>query len=167
MSTIDWLIVAVVTASAMLGVFRGLVREVFSVIGWVTGIILALRFAVPLGDWLPSDLAWQALRTSLAALALIVTSVFAAAIAGWALHKLLAAAHLSGTDRMLGAVFGVLRGVLIVFVAVLFISRTAVAQQPAWRGSVLLPPFDAGVRLIAPHLPELLSVPATAADVKR
>lgn len=160
MSTIDWVIVVIVAGSALLGVFRGLVREVFSVVGWVVGILLAWRFAAPLGDMLPADVAWPALRTGLAAAVLIVISVFGAAAAGWGLRKIVTAAHLSGTDRTLGAVFGVLRGVLIVFVAVLWISQTAIAQQPAWKSSVLLPPFDAGVRFIAPHLPDALAMPA-------
>jgi membrane protein required for colicin V production len=163
MSTIDWVVVAVIAASALLGIFRGLVREVFSVAGWATGVVLAWRFAEPVGAWLPGDLAWPALRTGVAAAGLIVISVFTAAIGGWLLHKVVAAAQLSGTDRVLGAAFGVLRGVLLVLIAVIFVSQTALAQQPAWRESILLVPFHAGVRLIAPHLPGPV-LPARFAD---
>lgn len=157
MTAFDWIIVAVLGLSALLGLWRGLMREVFSVGGWVAGIALAIRYAAPLGDWLPRDFAWPALRTGLAALGIVVACLFVAAALGWLVHKLVAAARLSGTDRALGALFGLLRGVLIVLAAVFLASRTALAEQPAWREAKLLAPFDVGVRWIVPYLPPALT----------
>lgn len=157
MTTLDWIIAAVLALSALLGLWRGLMREVLSVLGWVVGIALAIRYAAPLGESLPRDFGWPALRTGLAALGIVVAAVFAAAALGWLIHKLMAVAKLSGTDRALGALFGLVRGVLIVFAVVFVASRTALAQQPAWREAKLLAPFDAGVRLIVPYLPPALT----------
>lgn len=153
MTTFDWIIVGVLGVSCLLGLWRGLVREVFSVAGWVAAVVLSLKFAVPLGHELPGDIAWQPLRTALAVALIAVACVFAVALLGWIVQRFLEAAHLSGTDRLLGGVFGLLRGVLILFAAVYFTSRTAFAQQPAWRDALLVPPFEAGVRWLAPHLP--------------
>jgi membrane protein required for colicin V production len=153
MTSFDWIIVAVLVASLLLGVWRGLMREVFSVAGWVAAVVLSLRFAVPLGLELPGDIAWAALRTTLAVAIIVVVCLFTAAGLGWAVHRFITAAKLSGTDRMLGAVFGLLRGILILFAVVYFTSRTAFAQQPAWRQALLVPAFEAGVRWLAPHLP--------------
>ena len=153
MTSIDWVIMAVLALSTALGLWRGLMREVFSLAGWIAAVILSLRFAVPLGLHLPGDIDWPVLRTSIAVALIVVLCLFAAALLGWVVHRFITAVKLSGTDRMLGAIFGLLRGVLIVFAAVYFSSRTALAQQPAWRSSLLVPPFEAGVRWLAPHIP--------------
>ncbi|MCX7902347.1 MAG: CvpA family protein, partial [Burkholderiaceae bacterium] len=146
----------VLAASALLGLWRGLMRELFSLAGWVGGIVLAARFAEHFGQWLPRDLGWPALRTGVAAFAIVVAAVFAAAALGWLSRRLLAAAHLSGTDRVLGALFGLVRGALLIGAAVFLVSRTAVTQQPAWQEAKLLGIFAAGVRLLVPHLPPSL-----------
>ncbi len=153
MTSFDWVIVGVLAVSCLLGLWRGLMREVFSVAGWVAAVVLSMKFAVPLGHELPGDIAWIALRTTIAVAIIVVVCLFTAAALGWIAHKFIAAAQLSGTDRMLGAVFGLLRGVLILFAVVYFTSRTALAQQPAWRHAALLPLFKAGVAWIEPHLP--------------
>lgn len=153
LTSVDWIIVAVLAVSCLLGIWRGLIREVFSVAGWVTAVVLSLRYGAALGMQLPGDIAWPALRTSIAVAIIVVGCLFTAAALGWLVHKFITAAKLSGTDRTLGALFGLLRGVLIIFAAVYFGSRTALAHQPAWRDALLLQPFDAGVRWLAPHLP--------------
>jgi membrane protein required for colicin V production len=153
LTSIDWIILAVLAFSCALGIWRGLVREVFSLAGWVAAVVLSLRYAAALGMELPGDIDWPVLRTSIAVAIIVVVCVFTAAIIGWLVHKFIAVARLSGTDRMLGAVFGLLRAILIIFAAVYFTSRTALAQQPAWKNALLVPAFDAGVRWLAPHLP--------------
>jgi membrane protein required for colicin V production len=157
MTTLDWIIVAVLGLSALLGLWRGLMRELFSVAGWIAGVVIAIKYAATVGELLPRDFAWPAFRTGLAALGIVIACLFIAAALGWLIRKLLAAAKLSGTDRALGALFGLLRGVLIVFAAVFLASRTALAQQPAWREAKLLAPFDAGVKWIVPYLPPALT----------
>jgi membrane protein required for colicin V production len=153
MTSLDWIIVIVLSISGLLGLWRGLVRELFSVAGWIAAVVLAVRFATPLGASLPDDIPWPVLRTAVAAAAIGVACIFGAALLGALVHRFVAVAHLSGTDRMLGGLFGLLRGALIVFAAVLLLSRTALAQQPAWREAILVLPFDVGVRWLAPHLP--------------
>jgi len=157
MTSLDWVIVAVLAFSCVLGIWRGLMREMFSVAGWVAAVFLSLHYAAPLGFMLPGDIGWPMLRTWIAVAIIVIVCLFTAAALGWLVHKFIAAAKLSGTDRMLGAVFGLLRGILIIFAAVYFTSRTALAQQPAWRDALLVQPFDAGVRWLVPHLPALTS----------
>jgi len=153
MTSLDWAIVAIIVVSCAIGIWRGLMREVFSLAGWVAAVVLSLRFAAPLGVHLPGDIDWPILRTAIAVAIIVIVCVFAAGLLGWLVQRFIAAAKLTGSDRMLGAVFGLLRGVLILFAVVYFGSRTALAQQPAWRDAWLVHPFEAGVRWLAPHLP--------------
>ncbi len=153
MTSFDWVIVGVLALSCLIGLWRGLMREIFSVAGWVAAVVLSVRYAVPLGAQLPVDIGVAALRTSIAVVLIVVACVFSAALLGFVVHKFLTAVQLSGTDRVLGGLFGLLRGVLILFAVVYFTSRTFIAQQPAWRNASLVPLFKAGVAWLEPHLP--------------
>jgi len=157
MSPVDWIIIAGVGLSVLLGILRGFVREVLSLAGWIVGIWLAIRFAPSLGNHLPFDTPWAEVRTAIAALVIVVATVFVAALIGWLASKLLSAVKLSGTDRLLGAIFGLVRALLIVVLVALFAGRTALAQQPWWRESVLVPHVEAAVRLATPLLPSALA----------
>ncbi len=160
MNALDWAIVGVLSVSVLLGIVRGFVREALAVAGWVVGIALALRYSVELGAKLPLDIPAPALRTGIGALAIIAASVFACALAGWVVRRLVEAARLSAADRALGALFGVARAVLIVLAFVFFASGTAATRLSWWRESALLPPIEAAVRFASPYLPESFARPA-------
>lgn len=164
MTPVDWAIVAVVGLSVLLGLLRGLLRELLSLAGWIVGAFLALRYASALGREMPFDL-WPYAKTALAALAIVLGCVIASAVIAWVLRQLLVAVKLSGVDRMLGGVFGLLRGALIVAIAVGLTRGTTVSKQPLWTDSVLLPhvgrTVEAAVRWIAPVAPSATpAVPA-------
>jgi membrane protein required for colicin V production len=156
MTPIDWIIVVVIGVSMLLGLFRGLIREVMSVIGWVLGVVLAIRYAVPLGALMPFEPSMSTASTALAAVLIVLSVVIAAGTVGWLLRKLMKAVEMSSADRMLGSVFGLGRALLILFVVVLFAGQTEAAQQPLWRGSLLLPYAEAAVRFVSPYLPDSL-----------
>ncbi|MFX7090523.1 CvpA family protein, partial [Acinetobacter baumannii] len=62
---------------------------------------------------------------------------------------------LSGTDRIVGCLFGLLRGVLVVSLAVMFAQFTPLIKQPAWSNSILLPRFEVAARWMMAQLPAL------------
>ncbi len=157
MNLIDWVIVAVVATSVLFGLLRGFVREVLSLAAWIGGVWLAVVYAAPLGRALPFEQLVPELRTALAALAIVLAALLAAGVVAWLIGKLLAAVRLSGTDRLLGGLFGLARAALIVLVVVLFAGRTAAAQQPLWRESLLLPHLEAAVRSASGWLPPALA----------
>lgn len=156
MTVVDWVILGGIVFSVLLGILRGIMRELVALVGWVAAIVLALLYAAEVGALLPVPVNWPALRTGLGALMIVIVVVFAAGIAGWIVHKLLAAARLSASDRALGAVFGLLRGVLVLLCAVFFSYQTALAREPWWRASAILPHAEATVRFVAPYLPDPL-----------
>jgi membrane protein required for colicin V production len=154
MGLIDWIIVAATALSMLIGLIRGFVREILSVVGWVVGLAAAFQYAVPLGQWLPLEAAMPGARTGLAAVAIVLAAVLVAGLIGWLLRQFVSAVRLSAGDRALGTVFGLARALLIVFAAELFFGRTTMAQQPLWRESILLDYAEAAVRLAAPMLPD-------------
>lgn len=153
MTAIDWIIIAFVFVSFAYGVVRGFVREMISLAGWVIGAYLALRFAPALGARIPLEIEWSVVKTVLAGVLIFVLCVFTAALIGFGARQLLIAVKLSFADRALGGVFGFVRGVLIVAVAVLLARDTQVARQRFWLESATLPQIEAAVRFATQHLP--------------
>lgn len=152
MTGVDWLIVVCIVLSVLLGLLRGLVREVVALLGWVIAVALALRYSSELGALLPLSVQWPALRTGLAGVAIVVSVLLISGVVGWLLKKMMAAVQLSWMDRSLGAGFGLMRAGVVLMAGVLFSYNTALAQQPWWQSSKLLPQAEVGARWMAPHL---------------
>jgi membrane protein required for colicin V production len=154
MNALDWAVLAVIATSILLGFFRGFMREVISLAGWVAGIWLAFRFAVPLSDALPFGEEWPLARTAGVALLIVVACVFAAAFVGWLVRELVKAAKISAADRTLGGLFGLARGMLIVGLAVFLVRDTALYREPLWRDSIVLPQIEAALGFALRQLPD-------------
>lgn len=159
MSLIDWVMLAAVVFSVALGIWRGLIREVVSLAGWVVGAYLALRHADDLGAVIPLEVEWPVVKIIVAGALILIGCVFVAALAGMLLQWLLSAAKLSGADRALGGLFGLARALLIIGLLVYFAHDTEVARQPFWRQSTVLPQVVAAVRFAARHLPKAVTAP--------
>jgi membrane protein required for colicin V production len=156
MSPVDWAVVAIVGLSILLGVVRGVVRELFALTGWIVGVILALRFAEPLAAILPFELPLGA-RMALAGLTIVIATLLLAALAAVALRAALSAARISFEDRLLGGVFGTVRGAILVGLAVLLATAAGGTRQPWWQESLLLPWVQASVRFASPLLPQSMA----------
>lgn len=154
MNALDWALLAVIGASIVLGFFRGFMREVISLAGWVAGIWLAFRFAVPLSEVVPFGEDWPLARTAGVALLIVVACVFAAAFVGWLVRELVKAAKLSAADRTLGGLFGLARGMLIVGLAVFLVRDTALYREPLWRDSIVLPQIEAALGFALRQFPD-------------
>jgi membrane protein required for colicin V production len=161
MTAIDWALVVTIGLSILLGVMRGVVRELFALAGWITGVLLALRFSEPLAAWLPFELPLAA-RTTLVGLFIIVATLLLAALVAALLRAMLAAARLSLEDRILGGMFGVVRGAILIGLVVVLAIAAGAPRQSWWEASTLLPWVQASVRFASPLLPQSLARYATA-----
>ena len=133
MATADIVILVVVLLSSMIGLVRGLVREVLSLAGWAAALILGLVFAAEVAPYLPAQLENPSLRHGLAFAIVFIASLIATGIIQWLIARLIDATGLSGTDRLLGFLFGSARGVLICIVAL--IAGRSFAQDTGWWGA--------------------------------
>jgi len=154
MNALDWVVVAVIGASILLGLLRGFVRETISLAGWIAGIWLAFRFAVGISASVPLAQDWPLARTAVVAVLIVVGCVFAAALVGWLVRELIKAAKLSAADRTLGGLFGLARGVLIIALAVFLVRDTALYREPLWRESLVLPQIEAALAFALRQFPD-------------
>ena len=156
MTWFDYAVIAVVGLSVLLAVFRGVVREIAALAGWAAAFILSGMFAQPLAQELPAALS-PLLRAVIAYLVLFLSVLLLSGVAGILLAKLFHAAGLGFTDRAVGALFGCVRGVSIVFVGVMLAGLTELPKERFWREAVLSAPIETAVLAAKPVLPKDLA----------
>lgn len=156
MSSLDIVIVAVLAISMAWGVWRGFVREVFSLAGWVLAFLAANAVAAPIGDAFPQSLAREEVRVLIAFVVVFVFVLSIATLVAALLSRLFKAAGLGGVDRTLGGLFGLARGVLIVLAATVAAGLTTLPRQPLWKESVGAGMATRTVQQLRPWLPPRL-----------
>jgi membrane protein required for colicin V production len=148
----DYAVLAVLAFSLIVGVLRGLVRELVMLSGWIAAFLLATAFSDRVARLMPESLGPMVAQL-LGFAAVFAGTLVAAAFVGLVLSLLTRSAGLGWTDRSLGACFGAVRGLLVVLAAVLVAGLTPLPQQPFWRNAVLSGPFETAVIALRPFLP--------------
>jgi len=139
MGDIGWVdisLMAILAISVVVGLVRGLVFEVLSLLGWVAAYFAAQWFAPMLGPHLPFAPPGSALQHGVAFALTFILALIIWGLGVRLISMLIKASPLSGFDRLLGAVFGLLRGVVLLLVIVTLVGYTPWARSPAWQASV-------------------------------
>lgn len=135
----DAVIAAVVLLSGLFGLLRGLVKEIVALMVWLGAAFLGMNFGPPLAAGMGLELG-ERLRNAIGFGTVFVAVLVAGALLQRMLRGLIQSTGLTGTDRTLGLVFGALRGVTVVVVALLML-RPVAAERVWWDESVLAPPL--------------------------
>jgi membrane protein required for colicin V production len=153
----DYVVFGVMAASLLVGGLRGVVSEMLGLIAWVAAFIAARTWATPAGDLLMAgldDLLWRQLL-GFAAVFIAVLLLFA--MVRWLMTLLLKAVGLRPLDRVLGALFGVARGMLVVLALVLLGGLSPLPREQWWRQAMFAAPLETMVLSARPWLPAELA----------
>jgi len=153
-SWFDFAVVGVLAVSIAWGVWHGLVREVISILGWVIAFLAANLFAGPLGEAMPAEIPTSELKLAIAFVAVFVGSLVVTTLLALLLSKIVKAVGLGGLDRVLGALFGAARGVLVLVALALLAGLSGAPRQPFWRESVTGEPLARTALALKPLLPQ-------------
>lgn len=153
-STLDWIFGGVLLASLLLGIWRGLVYEVLSMINWVVAFILAQWLAPDVALKLPLSGSGEGAQYAAGFVVVFVLSVFAGGLLAALAKRFLAAMGLQPVDRALGAAFGLVRGVVVLLAATVVIGMTPLKSGAWWQESVGAGISLAALKGLKPVLPQ-------------
>lgn len=156
MQWIDIVLAGVLALSVVVGLFRGFVFEVLSLLGWFVAYFAASWFASELAPHLPVGTPGSSINHAAAFAAIFVGVLVLWAIASRVLRFLIHATPLSAIDRILGGVFGLLRGLVLLLVAVTVIGFTPLKKSPAWQASLGAQWLQVALDALRPVLPPQL-----------
>lgn len=133
MTGFDFAILTILLVSLLLGLWRGLVYEVLSLAGWPIAFVLSKLFANNIMPLLP--LQQEAMRIAVAYIAVFVATLIVWGVLVWLLAKLVKAVGLGRLDSVMGGLFGVLRGGLVILALAWLAGLTHIPDQPFWRNA--------------------------------
>jgi membrane protein required for colicin V production len=157
MTILDIIVLAVIGISILLGMIKGLVREVMSLAAWVMAFLAANLAAPEAAQLLPQGMASEEIRLLAGFAVVFVLVLIGLSVLAVMASKLIKIAGLGMADRVLGGVFGLVRGALVVTILVLLAGLTSLPRQPVWRNAFLGPTLESSAGYVKTWLPAELS----------
>ncbi|MFM9967259.1 MAG: CvpA family protein [Burkholderiales bacterium] len=153
MTWFDYGVLLILGFSLLVGVLRGVLRELVMLVGWISAFVLATTFSRQLTPLMPESLG-PMLAPLLAYVAIFVAVLIAAGFIALLLTLLAKSAGMGALNRLMGAGFGVVRGLLVVLALVLVAGFTPLPKEPFWRNALSSGAFETVIVAARPLLPD-------------
>jgi len=151
---LDLGISVIVLLSLIIGFIRGFARELISLATWFAAFAFAILYLKPLANQLPFTLQSDIASMGVAFAIIFFGVLILGAIINYLLSSAVSSIGLGGIDRMLGAIFGALRGCLIVVLMVILLGVTALPAKTWWIESRFIPYFELGAERVKSNIPQ-------------
>ncbi len=153
MTSFDYIVLSIIGLSVVLSVMRGLVREVLAIMGWLAAFYVARTYASQILPMMPANIPTEPLRVLAAFLVLFLATLLVVSLLAIALTAIFKTIGLGWINRLLGAIFGLARGVLIVCIVVFLAGLTNLPKDTSWRNAMFSAPIEAMVISMLPWIP--------------
>lgn len=157
MAWFDIAIIGVILLSTLISLIRGFVKESISLATWLAAGFIAMSYYLVLAEMLQPYIESPTISQAAAFGALFIATLIVGAIINYIVSQLVSKTGLSGTDKLLGMIFGAARGVLIVSMIVLFAGLTPMPQESWWQQSQLVDQFQEIAVWIQQYMPSDLA----------
>lgn len=159
MTELDYVVLAVLGISVLVGLWRGMMREILAVVGWVAAAALTLAYAGDIAQRLPFPSLGELPRVALASVLIVVVTLLVVGLVGKLISMMMSASQLTFEDRLLGGVFGVVRGVLMACVLIFVLGLSSnITTSTYWKQSVVIKPAQDVIEWSLPYLPKWIRV---------
>ncbi|MCB1759867.1 MAG: CvpA family protein [Gammaproteobacteria bacterium] len=138
---VDYVIIGIIALSALISLVRGFMREALSLAVWVAAFWVAWTFFRELADHL-TWLSLPSVRLGAALAMLFIATLIVGGMVNFLVGQLVEKTGLSGTDRLIGMLFGAARGILLVTLLILLAGLTPLPEDPWWKSSQLIGYFQ-------------------------
>lgn len=157
MPWIDLLIIAILLLSTVFSIMRGFAKDAISLAAWILAFIIAISLGDKFALILPQSIEEPRIRLGISVAVLFITTLIIGIIANFLLAGFVNMAKLGNLDRSLGALFGFVRGVVIVCLLVVLGAFIDLDETSWWQRSALLPYVESLIGYMAPVLPDSLT----------
>lgn len=154
MNWADYLILALIAISLLVGALRGFIKEVFSLVTWAAAFVIAYRFSGDVAGLMEPHVALPSARAAMGFTGLFLMVLVVGGLLNYLVGRLVDSTGLTGTDRLLGGVFGAVRGVAIVVAFLVAAGFTPIPRDPWWQQSGMIRSLMPLVQWTADFLPE-------------
>jgi membrane protein required for colicin V production len=154
----DYCILVVILISTLISLLRGFMREAISLVTWIVAFWCAFHFSNQLDSVLSPYISNATFRIISSCSIIFIIILIFGTMFNFLISLLVTKTGLSGTDRLLGMMFGLMRGVLLVAVILLFIATTAFSQETWFKNSQLIPQFKFIIVWLKSFLPDKLTL---------
>ena len=154
LTSVDYFILVVLLVSALVGISRGLFKEVLALASWFVAAWVAYHYTNYLStEWLSTFHMDELVSLGVSFLILFILVLIVCGLLGGVIQKIILSAGLNVTDRFLGLVFGLVRGGLVVVIMATLAALTPITQTVAWQKAITRPAVDMATGLIKGWLP--------------
>lgn len=157
MNVLDYAILGVLLISVLIGVFRGAIREIVNIVGWVAGFFAAKMFAPELVPFFSDWMVDPVIRFVVAWLLIFFSVVIGISVIGSLIAEGVRKLGLGSLDRIVGAAIGALRGALVLLFLALAAGLTTFPRAPIWKEAALTPWLETAALYVRSMLPEGLA----------
>lgn len=154
---IDYAIAGIVVVSAVAGLVRGFIKEAFALATWIVAIWVGMQYSRDLSPILQNTVSYPSARIALAFAILFFATLILGGLINFLLSQLVEKTGLTGSDRLVGMGFGIVRGAVLVAVLVMLAGLTPLPEDPWWKQSLLIPPFQSLAVWLKDHIPSSLA----------
>jgi len=153
----DYAILGTIAISILVGALRGFLKEVFSLVVWAAAFIIAYQYGGDIADLMGDHISLPSARTAMGFTGLFIVVLLIGGLLNYLLGRLVESTGLSGTDRLLGGVFGAARGLALVVAVLLVAGFTPIPADPWWKDSQMVQRLMPFVEWSSGFLPENVS----------
>ena len=156
-SWVDITIIVVVALSGLISLFRGFIKEAVSLAIWVAAVFFAVHYATPFSEQFIHIAHSATINYAIAFVVILVVCLLIGVVVNAMVSSLVKNTGIGAVDRMLGVLFGVLRGYLLVIIALMLLSLSHIPSTAAWQQSNLIPQLIPSVNWLKKNMPDQVS----------